>query len=76
MDYPTFLKEKLVNFRPSGFDVESDDLNPMLYDWQRVLVKWALKRGRAALFEDCGLGKSPQQLEWAVEVNKHTSGNI
>jgi len=76
MDYKSFLREKSVTFRPSGFDVAMSELNPMLYDWQKVLVRWALARGRAALFEDCGLGKTPQQLVWSQAVHEYTSGDI
>ena len=67
--YATFLKQKELIDSPSGFNVELQDMNPMLFDWQKVIVKWALRRGRAALFEDCGLGKTPQQLEWARMVS-------
>jgi len=44
----------------------------MLFDFQRDIVKWALRRGRAAIFADCGLGKTPMQLEWA----NHIPGNV
>jgi superfamily II DNA or RNA helicase len=40
----------------------------MLFPFQRDIVKWALRRGRAALFADCGLGKTPMQLSWADQV--------
>jgi hypothetical protein len=40
----------------------------MLFDFQRDIVSWALRRGRAAVFADCGLGKTPMQLEWAHRV--------
>ena len=60
----------------SGFDVEIEDLNPLAFEWQKKIVKWALKKGRANLFEDCGLGKTLQQLMFANEVCKHTGGNV
>lgn len=44
-----------------------------LFDFQKELVEWALRKGRAALFEDCGLGKTPQQLVWAENVLRHTN---
>ena len=44
----------------------------MLFDWQKDVVYWALKKGRAALFEDCGLGKSGQSIQWAEAVSEHT----
>ena len=76
MDYQDFLRTKRELPIPTGFDVSSDDLNPMLFGWQKAIVKWALARGRAALFEDCGLGKTPQQLEWARHVCEYTGGNV
>lgn len=54
-----------------GFDV--GELNPNLFGFQRDIVRWALKRGRAAIFAECGLGKSLMQLEWARHVLERTS---
>lgn len=68
--YQKFLKAKLTQIEPVGFEAES--LNLHLFDWQAKIVSWALARGRAALFEDCGLGKTLQQLAWADEVAKRT----
>lgn len=75
-DYNQFLETKRIKVNTAGFTVEADSLNPMLFPFQRDIVKWALQRGRAALFEDCGLGKTPQQLEWAHQVHRHTGGNV
>ena len=75
-EYAEFLKKKVLEIDPSGFEVALDDINPMLFDWQRVCVRWALYKGKAALFEACGLGKTPQQLEWARHVCLHTGGNV
>lgn len=72
VEYADFLERKRHRVDPVGFDVPMPSLNAMLFDWQKVVVRWALKRGRAALFEDCGLGKTPQQLEWARLVAEHT----
>jgi DNA modification methylase len=47
-----------------------------LFDWQKVVVRWALGKGKAALFEGCGLGKTLQQLAWADEVSRHTKGDV
>lgn len=58
----------------SGF--ESAELNPALFDWQQHIVKWACHTGKAALFEDCGLGKTLQQLEWANQVCTQTGGAV
>ena len=70
--YDAFLATKRENVKAVGFEVEESDMAPMLFDWQRHIVKWALARGRAALFEDCGLGKTAQQVEWARHVVAHT----
>lgn len=52
-----------------------NDLNDKLYDFQKDIVRWALAKGRAAIFADCGLGKTAMQLEWAHRVCVHTGGN-
>jgi len=72
--YRKFLSSKTRRLQPMGF--EPRDLSPMLKPWQAETVAWAVRRGRAALFEDCGLGKSFQQLEWAAQVHRHTGGNV
>lgn len=74
--YEAFIDRKRIVSTACGFDVDRDLLNPALFDWQKDVVAWALKRGRAALFEDCGLGKTLQQLEWAQQVVNHTDGNV
>lgn len=71
-NYNQFLESKRERVNPVGFDVARGDMNPSLFEWQAEIVKWALMRGRAALFEDCGLGKTAQQLEWARHVVRHT----
>jgi len=71
-DYDTFLARKAITAQSVGFTVAEDDINPMLFNWQRDIARWALRRGRAALFADCGLGKTPMQLEWARHVSEQT----
>src|SRR5690606_35612143 len=46
------------------------------FDWQRDVVTWACKRGRASLFEAVGLGKTLQELLWAEAVVKHSGGKV
>lgn len=75
-EYQRFLESKKIRVEPCGIDIAVEDMNQLLFDWQKAIVRWALHRGRAALFEDCGLGKTPQQLEWARHVCEHTSGNV
>jgi len=74
--YESFLESKRENVAAVGFAVKDCDLNQSLFGWQRRVVQWALKRGRAALFEDCGLGKTAQQLEWARHVARHTGRGV
>ena len=70
-EYYKFLAEKQTAVHDSGFEIADEDLNPKLFTFQRYCVKRALKTGRFAMFEDCGLGKTFQQLEWAYQVQKH-----
>lgn len=74
MEYEDFIESKskkmeAVGFLPIG-------INPMLFDFQRAIVDWACKRGRAAIFADTGLGKTPMQVEWARQVSKNTDGRV
>jgi len=71
MKYEEFIAKKTLIDKPSGLTV-IPELNPMLFQFQRDIVTWALRRGRAALFADCGMGKTPMQLEWA----KHIDGKV
>lgn len=73
MEYNEFLKEKTKTHINSGFVIDESELSDHLFDFQKYAVKWALEKGRSALFEDCGLGKTAQMLEWAYQVNKHTN---
>jgi len=76
MNYYEFLRNKTTQFNSVGLDVKKEELNNTLFEWQKECVLWALKKGRCALFESCGLGKTIQQLEWAYQVNKKTGGNV
>lgn len=73
-DYRQFIATKEWKAPAVGF--EASDLPACLFDFQAALVKWACRKGRAALFEDCGLGKTIQQLAWAQQVQRHTSGIV
>jgi hypothetical protein len=65
MSYADFLRGKHRGAIQLGVDVDVDAVHPMLHDWQAELTAWAVRTGRAALWEDTGLGKTIQQLEWA-----------
>jgi hypothetical protein len=70
-EYMEFLKMKQTNVIESGFELNDNELNNMLFPFQKYCVRRALRAGRFAMFEDCGLGKTIQQLEWADKVQKH-----
>ncbi len=74
MKYLEFISSKRKVFEGVGF--EAKKLNPVLFDLQDAIVKWALKKGRAAIFADTGLGKTAMQVEWSNRVQAHTKGNI
>ena len=67
-EYQEFLDKKKQQRVESGFVVNDEDLNPALFPFQKYCVKRALAVGKFALFEDCGLGKTIQQLEWSQKV--------
>lgn len=71
MTYMEFLESKRPSSPNTGFEKPRIDMNPNLFEWQKDVVFWAIKKGRCALFEDCGLGKTIQQLEWAQSVSDH-----
>lgn len=73
VDYENFLKDKTKKTLNSGFDIDESELNNNLFPFQKFCVKRALRKGKYALFESCGLGKTIQQLEWAYQVSKHTN---
>jgi hypothetical protein len=60
-----FLAAKQRRVEPDGRVVELGDVHPMLHEWQRRIVAWAVKTARAAIWADTGLGKTLMQLEWA-----------
>lgn len=74
-DYESFISQKLVNVPATGIACDRVD-HPALFEFQRDLVTWALRRGRCALFADTGLGKTRMQLVWAERVQRETSGRV
>jgi hypothetical protein len=71
-DYSEFLERKRVAVVPVGFE-PSRPINQRLFNWQQLIVRWAIKLGRAAIFSGCGTGKTGMQLEWASHVADYTS---
>lgn len=75
MTYQEFLKTKEDQIIRAGFEVGRNHLNPHEFEYQKDIVQWALRKGKAAVFSDCGTGKSIMQLDFADQVCRHTGGN-
>ena len=65
MSYEAFLDSKRAIASPAGHLIEDADVHPALFEFQRAIVRWAVRKGRCAIFADTGLGKTFMQLEWA-----------
>lgn len=76
MNYETFIKSKSEIIPPSGFTIDRDNLHSSLFDFQKDIVHWALRRGKAAIFAGTGLGKTRMQIEWAMNVHRQTGGDV
>jgi hypothetical protein len=70
MTYVDFLERRAQLEGLHGFD--AGDLPEFLFDFQKALTSWAIEKGRAAIFADCGLGKTPMQLVWAENIYRKT----
>jgi hypothetical protein len=73
-EYQEFLDRKTQLGTNHGFDMICQP--DTLFDFQRELVAWATRKGRCALFADCGLGKTPMQLAWANNVAKASGRRV
>lgn len=76
MQYDEFIASKRINTKSYGFDVAIEDTNKKAFEWQKRVIQWGLRRGRAAYFLDTGLGKTLSQLAWAEHVCKQTGGRV
>lgn len=74
MNYSDYISDKSQSFNNDGFDPVF--MSDKLFPFQVKLVEWALRKGRAALYEDCGLGKTPQQLTFAENIHRHTGKRV
>lgn len=72
MTYEEFLKTKELETIQAGIDIDKSELNNKLFPFQADIVAWALKKGKAAIFSDCGTGKTPMQLEYANQICRKT----
>lgn len=68
MNYDDFLKSKQIVSEAKGMDVPPESISGHLFDFQRDIVVWALKKGRSAIFAGTGLGKTLMQLEWSRHI--------
>ena len=69
-DYAQFLERKSQLADAGGF--KPAFMPEFLFDYQRAILEWSIRKGRAAIFADCGLGKTPMQLVWAENVRRKT----
>lgn len=72
MDYQQFIEEKTKLHVSSGFQVDVSKFSNGMFDYQKDIVKWALLKGKCAVFAECGLGKTFMQLEWCRNVYNET----
>ncbi len=75
MSYQEFVARKLETIAPAGLEAPFT-LPDSLFPMQRDLVAWALRRGRAAIFADTGLGKTRMEVAFADEVRRRTGGDV
>ena len=76
MTYEEFLQSKLITSAPSGFDIARDSLPANMYEYQKDLVQWGCKRGKAAFFTMTGTGKTVMEGAWGQMVCNHTGGTV
>lgn len=72
--YFDFLDKKTHTSNDFGFVPEF--LPDCLFDFQKHVLDWGIRKGRSAFFEDCGLGKTLQELVWAENVARKTKGRV
>jgi DNA modification methylase len=72
MEYLDFIKTKLIHNIAYGKDISLSKINSALFPFQKDIVRWAVKKGRCALFLDTGLGKTHCQTEWAQLIGKRS----
>lgn len=76
LTYQDFLNKKEYVLESTGFTVDQSELNQGLFPYQKDIVRWALAKGKAAVFSDCGTGKTAIQLAWADEICRRTGGTV
>lgn len=71
-EYQKFLESKYHKIGDCGLKINRNYIHAKLFEWQKDIVTWAIKKGRCAVFLDTGLGKTFIQLEWARLLNENT----
>lgn len=76
MNYLDFLSKKTFKIQESGFELDEALEIDSLFPFQKAIVKWAVKRGRAAVFADTGLGKTYMQTAWAHAISQYSGNRV
>ena len=76
MDYQAFLETKEFQIIESGFKIDTSVINNNLFDFQKAIVQWAVKKGKCAIVIDCGMGKSFIQCEWARIISDYEQKKV
>ncbi len=71
-DYQSFLDTKRMRVASCGIEIQDSDINPVAFPFQRDIIRWAVRKGRAAIFVDTGLGKTVILAEWARLLGQRT----
>lgn len=74
MIYQDYIGDKLASVPPSGIDAEPEHAG--MFPHQQDLTRWALRRGRCAIFADTGLGKTRMQVSWADTIHKRLGHDV
>lgn len=74
-EYNRLLASKAIRAQADGITPPDFHSSPMK-DFQKIMTKWAIERGRDALFANTGLGKTLMQLEWARAMGTATKGRV
>lgn len=76
MHYKQFLNQKKLQITNSGFDINKNELSPLLFEHQKDIVKWSLKKGKSAIWSGTGTGKTNMELEFARQVYFKTGKDV
>lgn len=70
------METKKIQSIKAGFEIDRDSISPMAFEFQKDIVQWAVRKGKAAILTGCGTGKSLMSLEWSKAVVNKTNGNV